>query len=274
MRPQREVVSNVSINRVNISGNLTRDPELRSTGGGTQVLSFGVAVNDRRRNQQTGEWEDVPNFVDCVVFGARAEPLSRYLSKGSKVAIEGKLRYSSWETKEGQRRSKLELWTRSSSSRPGTRAPHRSRQLPRRSTTRRSSPTRQRRSRPHPRSTPHSRATPHPHLPHRPSPRPLRQTSTTRTFRSSNSKAAPGPPLERQTRHGSAAEKARVSAPAASQVLPVLQGDRGKIKPRRVTGACTQHQHDIAVAIKRARVMALLPYTVPVVSSRGGRNRG
>mgnify|MGYP000869727111 CR=1 FL=1 len=105
----REVVSNVSINRVNISGNLTRDPELRSTGGGTQVLSFGVAVNDRRRNQQTGEWEDVPNFVDCVVFGARAEPLSRYLSKGSKVAIEGKLRYSSWESKEGQRRSKLEV---------------------------------------------------------------------------------------------------------------------------------------------------------------------
>ena len=102
-------MSNVSINRVNISGNLTRDPELRSTGGGTQVLSFGVAVNDRRRNQQSGEWEDVPNFVDCVVFGARAEPLSRYLSKGSKVAIEGKLRYSSWETKEGQRRSKLEV---------------------------------------------------------------------------------------------------------------------------------------------------------------------
>ncbi len=102
-------MSNVSINRVNISGNLTRDPELRSTGGGTQVLSFGVAVNDRRRNQQTGEWEDVPNFVDCVVFGARAEPLSRYLSKGSKVAIEGKLRYSSWENKEGQRRSKLEV---------------------------------------------------------------------------------------------------------------------------------------------------------------------
>ena len=102
-------MSNVSINRVNISGNLTRDPELRSTGGGTQVLSFGVAVNDRRRNQQSGEWEDVPNFVDCVVFGARAEPLSRYLSKGSKVAIEGKLRYSSWETKEGQRRIKLEV---------------------------------------------------------------------------------------------------------------------------------------------------------------------
>lgn len=98
----------MSINRVNISGNLTRDPELRATAGGTQVLSFGVAVNDRRRNPQTGEWEDYANFIDCTVFGTRAEALSRYLSKGSKVAIEGKLRYSSWE-RDGQRRSKLEV---------------------------------------------------------------------------------------------------------------------------------------------------------------------
>ena len=66
----------MSINRVNISGNLTRDPELRQTTSGTAILRFGVAVNDRRRNQ-SGEWEDVPNFVDCVVFGNRAEPLSR-----------------------------------------------------------------------------------------------------------------------------------------------------------------------------------------------------
>ena len=99
----------MSINRVNISGNLTRDPELRATAGGTQMLAFGVAVNDRRRNQQTGEWEDVPNFVDCIVFGSRAEAVSRFISKGSKVAIEGKLRYSAWENKEGQRRSKLEV---------------------------------------------------------------------------------------------------------------------------------------------------------------------
>lgn len=99
----------MSINRVNITGNLTRDPELRATAGGTQMLAFGVAVNDRRRNQQTGEWEDVPNFVDCIVFGSRAEAVSRFISKGSKVAVEGKLRYSSWETKEGQRRSKLEV---------------------------------------------------------------------------------------------------------------------------------------------------------------------
>ena len=98
----------MSINRVNISGNLTRDSELRATAGGVQVLRFGVAVNDRRRNPESGEWEDYPNFVECVMFGARAEAVGRYLLKGSKVAIEGKLRYSSWE-KDGQRRSKLEV---------------------------------------------------------------------------------------------------------------------------------------------------------------------
>lgn len=99
----------MSINRVVISGNLTRDPEMRATASGMQVLHFGVAVNDRRRNPQSNEWEDYPNFIDCVVFGARADALSRFLTKGTKVAIEGKLRYSSWETKDGQKRSKIEV---------------------------------------------------------------------------------------------------------------------------------------------------------------------
>lgn len=101
-------MSIVSINRVNITGNLTRDPELRATQGGTQVLHLGVAVNDRRRNPQTGNWEDYPNFIDCVMFGTRAEAIQRYLSKGTKVAIEGRLRYSSWE-RDGQKRSKIEV---------------------------------------------------------------------------------------------------------------------------------------------------------------------
>ena len=98
----------MSINKVVISGNLTRDPELRQTANGFPVLGFGVAVNDRRKNQQTGEWEDYPNFIDCTMFGARAESLSRYLGKGTKVAIEGKLRWSQWE-REGQKRSKIEV---------------------------------------------------------------------------------------------------------------------------------------------------------------------
>ena len=98
----------MSINRVVISGNMTRDPELRRTQSGMAILGFGVAVNDRRRNPQTGDWEDYANFVDCTVFGARAEALSNILSKGMKVAIEGKLRWSQWE-RDGQKRSKLEV---------------------------------------------------------------------------------------------------------------------------------------------------------------------
>ena len=73
-----------------------------------EILALGVAVNDRRKNQQTGEWEDVPNWIDCVMFGNRAKSVSRFLSKGSKVAIEGKLRWSQWE-RDGQKRSKIEV---------------------------------------------------------------------------------------------------------------------------------------------------------------------
>lgn len=103
-----EGTNTMSINRVLLSGNLTRDPELRATAGGTPVLSIGLAVNDRRRNAQTGEWEDYPNFVDCSMFGTRAEAVSKHMQKGDKIAVEGKLRFTQWE-KEGQHRTKLEV---------------------------------------------------------------------------------------------------------------------------------------------------------------------
>ncbi len=97
----------MSINTVSIAGNLTRNPELRATQGGTPVLSFGIAVNDRRKNA-SGNWEDVPNFFECVTFGNRATALSDILTKGMKVAIAGKLHYSSWE-KDGQKHSKVDI---------------------------------------------------------------------------------------------------------------------------------------------------------------------
>lgn len=97
-----------NINRVIISGRLTRDPEVRMTAGGTAVMGLGVAVNDRRRNQQTGQWEDYTNFIDCTMFGARAESLSHILTKGMLVCIEGRLRWSQWE-RDGQKRSKIEV---------------------------------------------------------------------------------------------------------------------------------------------------------------------
>ena len=99
----------MSINRVMISGNLTRNSELRQRQSGGGVLTFSVAVNDRRKNAQTGEWEDYPNYLDCVLFGKRAEKLQVYLTKGKKVAVEGKLRWSSWENQNGEKRSKLEV---------------------------------------------------------------------------------------------------------------------------------------------------------------------
>ena len=98
----------MAINNWTGVGNITREPELRSTQSGSYVLSFGVAVNDGRKNNQTGEWEDTPVFVDCVMFGNRAEKVSQHIHKGSKVSVNGKLRYSTWE-KDGQKRSKLDV---------------------------------------------------------------------------------------------------------------------------------------------------------------------
>lgn len=97
----------MSINHVAVTGNLTRQPELRTTQSGAAVLSFGIAVNDRRKNA-SGQWEDVPNFFECVTFGNRANALGDILTKGMKVAISGKLHYSSWE-KDGQKHSKVDI---------------------------------------------------------------------------------------------------------------------------------------------------------------------
>ena len=98
----------MSINTVCLSGNLTRDAELRYTQSGTAILAFGIAVNERRKNPQTGEWDNYPNFVDCVLFGKYGEAMHKHLTKGVKAALSGRLRYSSWE-KDGERRSKLEV---------------------------------------------------------------------------------------------------------------------------------------------------------------------
>jgi single-strand DNA-binding protein len=97
----------MSINKAYISGNLTRDMEVRNTQSGAAIGRFCVAVNDRVKDAQ-GNWADRPNYIDCTLWGPRAEKLEPYLTKGTKVAIEGKLRWSSWE-KDGQKRSKIEI---------------------------------------------------------------------------------------------------------------------------------------------------------------------
>lgn len=98
----------MSINRVTISGNLARDAELRNTGN-SDVLNFAVAVNERVKNPQTGEWEDRPNFFDCALFGKRGASLHQYMTKGTKVAIDGRLRQSKWQDKSGENRYSVSI---------------------------------------------------------------------------------------------------------------------------------------------------------------------
>lgn len=99
----------MSINKAFISGNLTRDCETKESNGSVSLASFTVAVNERRHNPNNDQWEDYVNFIDCVVFGKRAAALAPYLKKGLKVAVSGKLRYSAWENKDGNKRTKVEI---------------------------------------------------------------------------------------------------------------------------------------------------------------------
>ena len=96
-----------NINRVIITGNLTRDPELRSLPSGTSVCELRVACNGRRRTAE-GQWEDDPNFFNVTVWGQQGENCARYLSKGRGVAIDGRLNWREWET-EGQKRSAVDI---------------------------------------------------------------------------------------------------------------------------------------------------------------------
>lgn len=98
----------MSINKVILGGNLTRDAELKSIPNGSSVLEFGIAVNERRKNNHTGQWEDRPNFFDCTMFGNRADGLAPYMTKGRKVVLEGRLQWKQWE-KDGQKRSKVNI---------------------------------------------------------------------------------------------------------------------------------------------------------------------
>jgi len=98
-----------SVNVVVLVGNLTRDPELRATSGGTSVCRLGLAVNERTKDPATGEWGERPNYFDIDVFGAQGENCAKYLTKGRQVAVEGRLRWRSWETQEGQKRSAVSV---------------------------------------------------------------------------------------------------------------------------------------------------------------------
>ena len=98
-----------NINRVVLAGNLTRDPELRATSGGTPVCSLRLACNGRRKNNETNQWEDAPNYFDITVWGAQGENCHRYLSKGRGVAIDGRLQWREFVDKDGNKRQAVDI---------------------------------------------------------------------------------------------------------------------------------------------------------------------
>ena len=98
----------VSINRVVLVGNLTKDPELRHTPSGTAVCNLRLAVNTRRKDE-TGQWVDKPNYFDITVWGNQGERCAQYLTKGRPVAVDGRLEWREWETPEGNKRQAVDV---------------------------------------------------------------------------------------------------------------------------------------------------------------------
>lgn len=96
-----------SVNQVMLMGNLTRDPELRQTPSGQSVCSFSLALN-RAYKDQSGEWQEATDYIDCVCWGPLAERVSQYLSKGRRAFVQGRLQSRSWE-QDGVKRSKVEV---------------------------------------------------------------------------------------------------------------------------------------------------------------------
>jgi len=96
-------------NTVTVTGNITRDPELRFTPGGTAVASFGLAWNRKYQNRQTGQQEEQVSFFDVTCWSQLAENVSESLTKGTRVIVNGRLEQRSWETQDGDKRSKVEI---------------------------------------------------------------------------------------------------------------------------------------------------------------------
>ncbi len=99
----------MNINRVVLTGNLTRDPDLRSTQSGLNVCSLRLAVNNRRKDGATGQWVEEPNYFDITVFGAQGENCARFLTKGRPVAIDGRLKWREYTDGQGNQRQAVEI---------------------------------------------------------------------------------------------------------------------------------------------------------------------
>ena len=230
-----------TINSVVLVGNLTRDPELRHTPSGMAVCSLRLAVNTRRKDQATGEWGEKPNFFDITVWGQQGENCAQYLAKGRQVGIQGRLEWREWEAQDGTKRQAVEvvadtvqfLGSRGDGEggaavRAGRRDRLAERRLP---------ACRGRRR--------------HPLLGE-----PMAQKTQRDTRKRPGSASAPG---RRKSCHFCKDKVQEVDYKNINQLRRYIS-EKGKIRNRRITGACRRHQRQVAVAVKRAREMALLPY--------------
>jgi single-strand DNA-binding protein len=232
-----------NINRVVLVGNLTRDPEMKHLPSGTALCSLRIAVNTRRKDE-TGQWTDKPNYFDVSVWGNQGESCAQYLAKGRPVAIDGRLEWREWEATDGSGKR------RQSRSSPdnvqflggrndgdggggggqfvpaGASAVERCR-LP---------------SQPADDDIPSRRS------------EDMAQKAPARKRPSSSS--APG---RRKSCHFCKDKITEVDYKNVNQLRRYIS-EKGKIRNRRITGACRRHQRQVAVAVKRAREVALLPY--------------
>ena len=234
-----------NINSVVLVGNLTRDPELRHTPSGTAVCSLRLAVNSRRKDGATGQWSDKPNYFDITVWGQQGESCAQYLAKGRPVAVQGRLEWREWDAQDGSKRQAVEiiadnvqfLGGRTDGDGGGQFVPQGAsagragdRRLPGLSGRRR-----------------------HPVLGARRMAQPKPQG--TRRGRPGAS-TAPG---RRKSCLFCKDKVEEVDYKNVNQLRRYIS-EKGKIRNRRITGACRRHQRQVAVAVKRAREMALLPY--------------
>ncbi len=261
-------------NSVTLVGNVTRDPELRFTNTGQATCSFGLAVNRRWQNRQTQEWEEATSFFDVVCWREMAENVSETLTRGARVMVTGRLEQRSWETQEGDRRSKVEVvadeigpslrWATAQVTKNERRGPGDGGGAWRLAVV---AARRQRRRPAAPAGGGGGAAA---------------VTDSTRSL-SDGTEQRPRDGVDAGRPRISAAGSRRSPAPSAGtrstwvdyKDVPMLRkymSDRGKIRSRRVTGNCAQHQRALAMAIKTARELVLLPYTQRTVTERpGGR---
>ena len=226
-------------------GNLTRDPELRQTPSGMAVCSLRIAVNTRRKDNATGQWTEKPNYFDITVWGNQGESCAQYLAKGRPVAIDGRLEWREWDAQDGTKRQAVEIIAdtvqflggrgdgdggerRRQPVRAGRRVGRRRRRLQRRPTT-----------------TSRSKE------------RALAAPKTERTTAGSAPRPTGG-----GRRKSCFFCKSKVDEVDYKNVNELRRyvSEKGKIRNRRISGACRRHQRQVAVAVKRARELALLPY--------------